>query len=576
MSEVFALDFRPAGCYMLVMTYLTVPISAKNFEQAQEQIKQAESAGAEMLEFRTDYLEGLNVELVKKLIGDYKSSSRKKLPIIVTCRDIKQGGAIDYPIKLRLDVLTAALGAGANYIDFEYDNFLTTDRQERIRLVLSKNPRARLILSAHNFQTRFPDINKIFRSISTICPGTIPKLVYTANHINDCFESFDLLHKTSGERIVFCMGKAGVISRILAKKLGSFVTFVCTDQEQATAPGQIHIDEMKKLYRYDSIQSDTELFGVIADPVAHSMSPAIHNACFADMKMNRLYLPLLVEGQKQQFDTFLNAVILRKWLNFHGFSVTIPHKQNALDYAKEHQGFIDPLVSKIGAVNTLIIRMDGKVKAYNTDYTGAMEAISNQLKFTKKDFANLSVAIIGAGGVSRAIVAGLSDAGSRIKIYNRTIDKAQKLASEFNCEYASLDELSDIDAKLLVNCTSIGMFTQSKNTIEPATIKDDALRQDNADSENEHVSHETQSEDNTGAGQSPIPKEYLKSSMAVFDTVYNPVETQLLRYAKAKKAKRIDGVSMFVNQAMVQFKLFTGSEANPELMRKTVLEHLAH
>ncbi|MBN2589170.1 MAG: shikimate dehydrogenase [Sedimentisphaerales bacterium] len=523
---------------MLIMTYLTVPISAKDLDQAQEQIKQAESAGAEMLEFRMDYLEGLNVELAQKLISDYKNTSKKKLPIIVTCRDIRQGGAIDYPIKLRVEVLTTALGAGANYIDFEYDNFLATDRQEKIRLAISKNSRARLILSAHNFQTRFPDISKLFRSISTICPGTIPKLIYTANHINDCFDAFDLLHKTSGERIVFCMGKAGIISRILAKKFGSFVTFVCTEQEQATAPGQIHIDEMKNLYRYDSIKPDTELFGVIANPVAHSMSPAIHNACFADMGMNRLYLPLLVEGQKQQFDIFINAIVLRKWMNFHGFSVTIPHKHNALDYAKEHQGFIDPLVNKIGAVNTLIISMDSKVKAYNTDYTGAMEAISNKLQFTKTDFNDLPVAIVGAGGVSRAIVAGLSDAGAKITVYNRTVEKAQKLAAEFNCEYASLDELANLDAMLLVNCTSIGMHP-------------------NVDS-------------------SPVEKEYLKRSMAVFDTVYNPAETQLLKDAKAKKAKRIDGVSMFVNQAMVQFKLFTGTDANEKLMRKTVVGQLSH
>ena len=521
---------------MLFMTYLAIPISAKDSDQAQEQIKAASAAGAEMLEFRLDYLEGLSVELTKKLISEYKSSKKKQLPVIVTCRDKNQGGAIDYPVKLRIEVLTGALQAGADFIDFEYDNFRITERQEKIRLALSKNSRARLILSAHNFESKFPDIGKLYRGISSICPGTIPKLVYTANNITDCFDAFDLLHRTSSERIVFCMGTAGMISRILAKKFGSFVTFACTSKEQATAPGQICVDELKKLYRFDSLRADTEIFGVIADPVAHSLSPAIHNACFAEMKMNRLYLPLLVQGQKQHFDTFLNGVILRKWLNFHGFSVTIPHKHNALDYAKEHQGFIEPLAERIGAVNTLIIRMDGRVKAFNTDYTAALDAIKNELNFTKDDFKELPVAVIGAGGVSRAIVAGLSDAGAKITIYNRTVEKAKKLAAEFDCEFASLDELGNIDARLLVNCTSIGMFPNVE--------------------------------------VSPIEKEYLKSTMAVFDTVYNPAETQLLKYAKAKRAKRIDGVTMFVNQAMAQFKLFTGNDANPKLMRKTVIESL--
>ncbi len=517
------------------MTYLTVPISAKDSDLAQEQIKAAQAAGAEMLELRMDYIEGLNVDFAKKFISEYKSTQKKKLPIIVTCRDKRQGGAIDYPINLRIEVLTTALLAGADFIDFEYDNFLTTDRQEKIRLALSKNSHARLILSAHNFETRFPDMGRLYRNISSICPGTIPKLVYTANNINDCFDAFDLLHRTSSERIIFCMGASGVISRILAKKLGCFVTFACTDMEQATAPGQIHIDELKKLYRYDSLRTDTELFGVIADPVAHSLSPAIHNACFSDMNMNKLYLPLLVQGQKQEFDAFMSGVILRKWLNFHGFSVTIPHKKNALDYAREHEGVIEPLATKIGAVNTLIIRSDGKVKAYNTDYSAALDAVKNELNFTKDDFKDLPVAIIGAGGVSRAIVAGLSDAGAKITIYNRTFEKAKQLASEFNCEFARLDELSNLNAKLLVNCTSIGM----------------------------HPNIEA----------SPIDKEYLKNTMAVFDTVYNPSETQLLKDAKAKRAKRIDGVSMFVNQAMAQFKLFTGTDADPKLMRKTIVDH---
>jgi len=520
----------------VIMTRLTVPISAESPDQAQKQIKAAKTAGAEMLELRTDYIENLSVELVKNLIGDLQNSKGKKLPVIVTCRDKKQGGVIDYPDRLRVDVLVGALKAGADFIDFEYDNFLATENQERIRLTLSQNPKGRLILSAHNFDTKFADISKLFRSVSSSCPGAIPKLVYTANHINDCFEAFDLLHKTSGERIVFCMGQAGLISRIIAKKLGSFVTFASIDQESATAPGQLNARELKQLYRYDDITTDTELFGVIADPVGHSLSPAIHNACFAQMKMNRLYLPLLVQGQKQEFNTFLNNVLLRKWLNFRGLSVTIPHKHHALDYAGANQGFIEPLAGKIGAVNTLIIHSDGKVKAYNTDYTAALDAIISGMKIKRAKLKDLPVAVVGAGGVARAVVVGLSDAGAKIKIYNRTLERAEKLATEFNCEFAPLDELENIDAGLLVNCTSIGMHPN----IEAA----------------------------------PIPKEYLKKTMAVFDTIYNPAETLLLKNAKKKKAKTIDGVSMFVNQAMAQFKLFTGTDADPDLMKGVVLEKL--
>ncbi len=512
------------------MTYLAVPIAAKNLDRAKQQIKTAKAAGAEMLELRTDYIENISVDLVKNLISKAKAAS-PQLPIIVTCRDVRQGGAINYPDRLRIDVLIEALKAGVEFIDFEYENFLSAENQEKIQRALSQVSRGRLILSNHNFETKFPDIIKLHRRIQTLSPAAIPKLVYTANHINDCFEAFDLLHRTSGSAIVFCMGKASLISRIIAKKLNSFVTFAVIDDKSTTAPGQLTIEQLKKSYRFDSINTETELFGVIAEPVEHSLSPAIHNACFAEKKMNKLYLPLLVKGGRQEFNLFLNSVLVRKWLNFRGFSITIPHKQNALNFVKENCGFIEPLAEKIGAVNTIIVGPDGKLFAYNTDYSAAMDTITSTLG-SKAKLKNLPVAVIGAGGVARAIVAGLSDAGAKITIYNRTVERGKKLAAEFDCDFAPLDDLPNLKAKLLINCTSIGMQPDIKAT--------------------------------------PVPKKFLRKDMTVFDTVYNPPQTLLLKQAKEKKAKTINGLSMFINQATAQFKLFTGKKANPKLMRKTI------
>ena len=516
-------------------TRLVVPIAANDLDMAKRQVKSAVTAGAEVLELRTDYLEYLSVDMVRNLI-DFVKSSDKRPPVIVTCRDKRQGGAIDYPQRLRVDVLAGALKAGAEFIDFEYDNYLFIEIQERIRLALSRSPRGRLILSAHNFETRFTNIGKLYREILAVCPEAIPKLVYKANHINDCFEAFDLLHQTSGERIVFCMGEAGLISRIIAKKLGSFVTFASIDEQSATAPGQLTIEQFKKLYRYDDIKTDTELFGVIAEPVGHSLSPAIHNACFAEKSMNKIYLPLLVEGRQSEFDSFLHNALFRKWLNFGGFSVTIPHKQNALNFVHANLGFVEPLAEKIGAVNTLIISRGGQLSAYNTDYSAALDAITSTLGISRADLKDMTIAVIGAGGVARAIVAGLSDIGAKIKIYNRTLTRAEKLADEFNCDFAPLDDLKNVDAKLLINCTSIGMYPDVDAT--------------------------------------PVPQEYLKKDMAVFDTVYNPAKTLLLKEAKKKRAKTIDGISMFVNQGLDQFKLFTNIDGNAELMRKTICEKL--
>lgn len=514
------------------MTYLAVPIAAKNLDKAKQQIKTTKAAGAEMLELRTDYLENLSLDLVKNLIAQAKTATRRPLPIIVTCRNAQQGGAIDYPDHLRIDILTAALKAGVEFIDFEYENFLPTENQERIQRALSQVSKGRLILSAHNFETKFPNIIKLHRHIQTLYPAAIPKLVYTANHINDCFEAFDLLHRTGGERIVFCMGAAGLISRIIAKKLNSLLTFAKLDDKSATAPGQMTIEQFKTIYRWDSINANTKLYGVIGSPVAHSVSPAAHNTCFADTGENKLYLPLLVEGGKQEFDYFLCNILTRGWLGFHGFSVTIPHKQNALNFVKENQGFVEPLAEKIGAVNTIIVGPNSKLFTYNTDYAAALDAIIAKLKTTRAKLANLNVAVIGAGGVARAMVAGLSDAGAKITIYNRTIERAEKLAADFDCDFAPFDDLPRLKAKLLINCTSIGMHPDTDAT--------------------------------------PLPKKCIKKDMVVFDTVYNPPQTLLLKQANKKGAKTIDGLSMFINQAVTQFKLFTGQNANTKLMRKTI------
>ena len=514
-------------------TRLTIPISGADLDSAKEQIKAAAKAGAEMLELRTDYLQGLTTDLVKQLIGQAKGIA--ELPIIVTCRDKSQGGAKKYPLQLRLDVLVTAAEAGAEFIDFEYENFLVTESQEKIERSMAGS-KSRLIISAHNFKGRFENIGRLCRDIETLYPAAIPKLVYTANHINDCFEAFDLLNKKRGDAIIFCMGAAGLVSRIIAKKLGSIVTFASIDEQSATAPGQLTISQFKDLYRYDDIKPDTQLYGVIADPVGHSLSPHIHNACFAAAGLNKLYLPLWVAGGAERFDKFMDHILSRKYLDFAGFSITIPHKANALEYAKARFGFVEPLAEKIGAANTLIITADGNLKAYNTDYAGALDAITKALGIERKGLKDIPAAVVGAGGVGRTIVAGLADVGAKIKIYNRTVKKAEKLAAEFNCEYAGLDELKNLDAKLIINCTSIGMHPKVDAT--------------------------------------PVPAEYLKKDMVVFDTVYNPAETLLLQQAKKIGTKTITGLDMFLNQAAAQFKLFTNQNPDTNLMRKIVTEQL--
>lgn len=522
-------------------TYLAVPISAQELDLATRQAGEAVAAGAEMLELRMDYLDGLNPDSVVALIAAIRNTGLRRVPVLATCRDPREGGVGAHPEGLRRRVLRAAVEAGVDFVDLEYANFIRPEFGHRAETVLAAHPATRLILSTHSFRGRFRDLDGLHRRMTQACPAAIPKLVYTALHINDCFEAFDLLSKTPGDRIVLCMGEAGLISRILAKKLGGFVTFASLEEQAATAPGQVTLRTLKDLYRYDAIDADTELFGVIADPVGHSMSPAIHNAGFADRGLNKLYLPLLVQGGQKEFDAFLDNVLARPWLGFRGFSVTIPHKHSALEYVRRKGGFIEPLAEKIGAANTLLIEpraadSEPVLSAYNTDYAGALDAIAQGMGIDRSGLRGVPVAVVGAGGVSRAIVVGLTDVGAKVTIYNRTVERAQELAADFNCVFAGLNELPRLDAELLVNCTSIGMHPY--------------------------------------VNASPVPPECIKPGMAVFDTVYNPAETLLLKQAKEKGATAIDGVAMFVNQAAAQFKWFTGQPANTDLMRKVVLDSL--
>ena len=517
------------------MTYLAVPITAANIAEVDAQAQKAKSLRADIIELRTDYLEGLTAAVAAEAVSAARAVG---LPIIVTCRDKAQGGAADYPLALRANILVAAINAGADHIDCEFDNFKIPEVRNRILKSLSTAPRAKLILSAHNFKSPWArnGIVDIYDEMLADCPNAIPKLVYKARHINDVFQSFDLLNNKRSELITFCMSEAGLISRIVAKKLGAYLTFASIDEESSSAPGQITVDLMKNLYRFDRIDRDTELYGVIGSPVRHSMGPAIFNACFDAQDIDSLYLHLLVAGDEKKFFRFMDNIVSRPYLGFRGFSVTIPHKANAVDYVEKKGETLEQLSAEIGAVNTLKLGYNELIAGYNTDCAGAIDALTETLRIKKHDLHNVKVAVVGAGGVSRAVVAGLSYVGARVTIYNRTVSKAQALAEEFGCRYAPLEDLSKLDAKVVINCTSIGMTPD--------------------------------------VDSSAVPAESLTSEMVVFDTVYNPLKTKLLRIAEEAGAKTVNGVEMFVRQAVAQFHIFTSREPDRGIMTETVLSRL--
>jgi 3-dehydroquinate dehydratase/shikimate dehydrogenase len=343
------------------------------------------------------------------------------------------------------------------------------------------------------------------------------------------------------------MGEAGLISRVLAKKFGAFLTFASLTNDSSTAPGQISIHDMKRLYRWDAIGPETRVYGVVACPVAHSMSPAIHNASFDETGEDGVYLPMLVQPAYESFKAFMEEFTRYKPLHLRGLSVTLPHKENALTYLQEQGAEIEPLAIEIGAVNTIIIDRDENqnpiLRGINTDYQAIIDTICDAKGISKEQLSDYRVAVIGAGGTGRTAVAALASLGATVVVYNRTFERAEALAAEFNGRIgrvvaARMEKLCDSCCQIYVNTTSVGMHPN----VDDSPLGD----------------------------RTPN----FNADTLVFDTIYNPPKTKLLQKAEAAGAATVGGIEMFVRQAASQFVAWTGKTAPVATMRRIVEQRL--
>ena len=257
------------------------------------------------------------------------------------------------------------------------------------------------------------------------------------------------------------------------------------------------------------------------------MSPLIHNAAFQQQDVNAIYLPFLVESVEDFVDTF-------KKFNMDGCSVTLPHKQDILPFCDS----VEEVAQQIGAINTIVKSSEGQLKGSNTDWIAAISAIERKLG-GEEPLMGKEVVILGSGGTARALAFGAMSRGASVIIANRTLAKAQALASELGIEAKPLKdvELGNVTGDVLINTTSVGMSPNVE--------------------------------------QSPIPREAVKNFSLVFDAVYNPLMTSLLKFAEEEKKLFVSGVEMFVGQAAEQFKVFVGKDAPVDMMRDKVLKRLA-
>ncbi len=284
-------------------------------------------------------------------------------------------------------------------------------------------------------------------------------------------------------------------------------------------------------YFYNQINAETEVYAVIGDPIEQSLSPAVHNVAFRHLGMNKVLVPLRFPAGKLA-ESF-RAV---EWLGIKGFSVTIPHKEDVVPLLSQADG----AVQQTGSCNTVIIQ-DGKKLGDNTDYRAAMESLENAYGGPTEDgrspLFEKHVLIVGAGGVARSIAVGLVRRGASVSITNRHDDRATALAEKVGCRTISWAMRASTVSDIIINCTSVGMHP-------------------NVD-------------------ESPLPPAaFHKSGLFVFDTIYHPENTMLLKLARDRGCRTITGVDMFIGQAAQQFKLYTGQDAPVDVMRDALKRHL--
>lgn len=261
---------------------------------------------------------------------------------------------------------------------------------------------------------------------------------------------------------------------------------------------------------------------VIGDPVEHSLSPVMHNVGYKALGIDNANLFIAIKVKKEKLSRFIEAI---KVLGIKGISVTVPHKEAIIKYLDD----LDSDAKKIGAVNT-ILNKDGKLIGSNTDWIGAIKALEKKTNLNGK-----TVAVIGAGGAARAIVFGLIKKGARVKIFNRTLEAAKKIADEFSVEYGEMGQSGEIrDYEIIINATSVGM-NEEKN---------------------------------------PLSKDLINKNQIIFDIVYSSRETMLIRNAKEKGAKIVYGYEMLLYQGVEQFKVYTGLEAPVKEMEEALIANL--
>jgi 3-dehydroquinate dehydratase/shikimate dehydrogenase len=439
--------------------------------------RDAASPAADLLELRLDTVRDPDVDAA--LAGRTK-------PVIATCRARWEGGHFEGSEEERLGLLEKAWQQGAEFVDLEFA------ARDRAPWAASG---ARVILSHHDFGGVPADLAGRHRAMAA-SGAAVVKLAVTPSRLSDCARLLALTVSAPQRQVVLAMGAAGLPTRLLPARFGSAWSYAGDE----VAPGQVSLARMRDEYRFGEVSADAELYGLVARPVGHSVSPAMHNAAHRARRRDAIYIPLQAEDVDDLL-AFASAFDLR------GASVTVPFKVDVVEHCTP-----TARATRAGAVNTLI-RREGGWAGDNTDMEGLLAPLEGLR------LPSMRVVVLGAGGAARAAAAALVDAGARVTVCARRSERAAEVAALAGCASAAMPPPPG-SWDLLVNATSAGMYPNVDDTPWPNARFDGAL---------------------------------------VYDLVYNPRETRLLREADEAGCETLGGLPMLVAQAEQQFALWTGT-----------------
>jgi 3-dehydroquinate dehydratase / shikimate dehydrogenase len=494
------------------MQRLCVTVTAPTMAELVRRRDEATAAGADLVELRLDTARDPDVGAA---LAD------RRCPVVITCRPAWEGGTFNGSEEERHRLLAAALAAGADYVDVEAAASFAD--------LLTGNDRRRIVLSSHAFDGVPADLEARIRSMKAT-GAAIAKVAVATSRLADCVTLLDLSRKMDGDGVILIgMGEHGAITRVLPSLFGSSWGYAGT----LAGVGQITPGGLSGEFRFREIAPNTDLYGIIGRPIAHSVSPAMHNAAFRDTGINAVYLPLPAVDV-DDFVAFARAFGLR------GASVTIPFKVAMFDRVDEPSS----LARKVGAINA--VRMDGsRWLGDNTDVHGFLEPLDGGRELT-----GIRASILGAGGAARGVAIALASSGARVSVHGRRPARAGEVAALVGGAVGSWPpEPGSWD--LLVNCTSVGMHPNvddsplDRSRLEPA------------------------------AGRTAAAAPGTAAPRTVYDIVYNPQTTRLMREAAGAGCRTIGGLEMLVGQARQAFEWWAGVRPSAEVMRNAAIRKLS-